>query len=155
MSFCYLPYGGLEWLSKREIDAFDLDSVPENSLFGYVLEVYLNYCEELHDKHNDLPLAPEKVEVKYDMLSKYCRKVADCYGIKVGGVKKLVANLLDKVEYIAHYENLKYYLSLGMGLIKIHRILKFKQSYWLKPYVDINTKKDKKVMIFLIKIYTR
>ena len=65
------------------------------------------------------------------------------YGIKVGGVKKLIPNLGDKVKYIVHYKNLEYYLSLGMKLIKIHRILGFKQSNWLKSYVDFKTEKRK------------
>ena len=60
---------------------------------------------------------------------------------KVGGVKKLIPNLGDKVKYVVHYKNLNYYLSLGMKLIKIHRILSFKQTDWLKIYVDFNTKK--------------
>ena len=75
------------------------------------------------------------------MLSKYCKDIADWYDIKVGGVKQLIPNLGDKVKYVVHYENLKYYLSLGMKLVKIHRILSFKQSNWLKKYVDFNTKK--------------
>ena len=60
------------------------------------------------------------------MLSKYCKGIANWYDIKVGGIKKLIPNLGDKVKYIVHHENLKYYLSLGMKLIKIHRILSFK-----------------------------
>ena len=59
-------------------------------------------------------------------------------------LKKFIPNLGDKVKYVAHYENLKYYLSLGMKLIKIHRIFSFKQSNWLKSYVDFNTKKRQK-----------
>ena len=75
------------------------------------------------------------------MLSGYCKYIADWYDIKVGGVKKLISNLSDKVKYVVHYKNLRYYLSLGMKLIRIHRILNFKQSNWLKKYVDCDTKK--------------
>ena len=75
------------------------------------------------------------------MLSNYCGDIADKYDIKVGGVKKLIPNLGDKVEYVVHYKNLQYYLSLGMKVKKIHRILCFKQSNWLKEYVNSNTKK--------------
>ena len=73
------------------------------------------------------------------MLSKYCSDIANKYGIKVGRVNKLVPNLRDKIKYVVHYRNLQYYLSLGMKLIKVHRILKFKQSNWLKEYTEFNT----------------
>ena len=59
-------------------------------------------------------------------------------------VKKLIPNLGNKVKHHDHYENLLYYLSLGMKLVKIHRILSFKQSNWSKLYVDFNTEKRKK-----------
>ena len=81
------------------------------------------------------------------MLSRYCNDVANKYGIKVDKVKKLIPNLSNKVKYVVHYRNLQYYLSLGIKLIKVHRILKSKQSNWLKEYVEFNTKKDKKVLM--------
>ena len=106
MSFDYLPYEGFRFLSKEEIKRFDLGSVSENSKIGYILEVDLGYCKESHDLHNDYPLYPEKVEVKYEMLSNYCKDIFDWYNIKVGGVKKLIPNLYDKVKHILHYKNL-------------------------------------------------
>ena len=90
--------------------------------------------------HNDYPLAKEKLAIPYDM-SDYCKKIADEYGIKVGDVKKLIPNLGNKTNYVVHYRNLQLYLSLGMKLTKIHRVLKFKQSDWMKKYIDFNTEK--------------
>ena len=73
------------------------------------------------------------------MFSDYCKKIADEYGIKVGDAKKLIPNLGNKTNYVLDYKKL--YLSLGIKLTKIHRALKFKQSDWMKKYIDFNTKK--------------
>ena len=116
-------------------------SISEKRPIGQFLEVDLEYSDKLHELHNDYPLAPEKLAVSNDMLSKYCKKIADKYEIKVGDVKKLIPNLGNKTNYVVHYRNLQLYLSLGMKLTKIHRVLKFKQSDWMKKYMDFNTEK--------------
>ena len=85
-SFSYLPYGSFKFLSEKETEVFDLDSIPE-SLIGYTLEVDLLYPTILYNLHNDYSLCPEKIEIGYDMLSNYCKDIADQYRIKVGGVK--------------------------------------------------------------------
>ena len=98
------------------------------SEIGYFLEVDLKYPNELHELHNDYPLAPEKFVASSDMRSKYCKEIADKYEIKVGDVKTLIPNLSNKTKYVFHYRNLQLYLSLGMKLTKIRRVLNFKQS---------------------------
>ena len=77
------------------------------------------------------------------MLPTYCKKIADKYNIKVGDVKKLIPNLDNKTKYVLHYKNLQLYLSLRMILTKIHRVLQFKQSDWMKRYIDFNTERRK------------
>ena len=100
----YIPYKEFEWL--KNVDGFDVNSVNEKSEIGYFLEADLEYPDELHDLHNDYPLAPEKIFVTNDMLSKYSKKIADEYDIKVGDVKKIIPNLRDKTKYVLHYRNL-------------------------------------------------
>ena len=105
------------------------------------LEVDLEYPKELHDLHNDYPVAPEKVKVSNDMLSAYCKKIAKKYNISTRLVRKLIPTLRDKKEYLLHYRNLQLYLNLGLKIKKIHRVLKFDQSPWLKQYINFNTEK--------------
>ena len=84
-------------------------SISEKNPIGYFLEVDLEYPDELHELHNDYPLAPEKLAVSSDMLSKYCKEIADKYEIKVGNVKKLIPNLGSKTNYVVYYRNLQLY----------------------------------------------
>ena len=127
----YLPYGGFEWL--KNVDAFDVMSISENSPIVFILKVDLEYPDELHVLHNGYPLAPEKLAVSYEMRSNYCKTIADQYGIRVGDIN-LIPNLGDKTNYIVHYRDLQLYLSLGMKLTRIHKVLKPLQSNWMKKY---------------------
>ena len=148
-------------MSEKEINKFDLASIKENSLDGYILEVDLEYSSELHNLHNDYPLALEKLKINQNMLSKYCSDIANKYGIKIDEVNKLVPNLGNKEQYVIHYRNLQLYLSLRMKLTKVHRILKFKQSNYFKKFVDFNTEKRKNVIndfgknFFKLKIFSK
>ena len=88
--------------------------------YGYLLEVDVEYPRELHNHHNDLPFLCEK--------------------IKVNGVEKLVPNLYDKEKYVVHVKALKQALDHGLMLKKIHKVIQFKQSAWMKEYIDFNTR---------------
>ena len=83
----YLPYREFERLEN--VNELDVTSINKKSDVGYFLEVDLKYPDELHELHNDYPLAPEKLTVTNDMLSKYCKEIADKYDIKVGDIKKI------------------------------------------------------------------
>ena len=72
----HLPYGGFKWLSRKKIDSFDVNSISEDSPIGYILEVGLECPDKLHDFHNGYLLAPEKLKISNDMLSKYCSDIA-------------------------------------------------------------------------------
>ena len=149
----FLPTGGFQWVynpvntfhSKQNMDEVikywrrEILSLDDEANIGLMLEVDLEYPNELHDLHDTYPLAPEHVNIKNDMLYNYQQKLAKELGVKVGG-DKLCLTLKDKKRYICHYRNLKQYLQLGLKLIKVHRVLKFNQSPWLKPYIDLNTR---------------
>ena len=139
----YLPTGNFKWMSEREIRKIDLGKYGADSKKGLILEVDLEYPQELLDLHNDYPLAPEKVKVSKNMLSGYCKTIAEKYNISIGLVSKLIPTLRDKKEYVLHYRNLQLYLDLGLKIKKVHRVLKFDQSPWLKQYIDFNTEKRK------------
>ena len=112
-----LPVGEFEWMSEDELK--DWERFVEEEGIGCILEVDLEYPAELHDFHNDFPLAPER--------------------LTLGKVEKLTQNLRDKEKMVLHGENLKLYLSLGMKLKKIWRGLKFAEKDFMKGYIELNT----------------
>ena len=106
-----LPTHGFKWMKDNELRVWEKTPC--------ILEVDLEYPKELHDLHNDYPLAPEQIEVNK--------------------TKKLIPNLWNKKNYVIHYENLKQCLNLGLKITNIHRGIKFKESQWLKKYIALNT----------------
>ena len=114
-----LPTHGFKWLTGGEMEKnyenrHNLNKIP------CILEVDLEYPENLHDRYNDYPLCPEKVKCK-------------------NGVEKLIPNLRDKKKYVLHYKNLIQCLDMGLKVTRIHRGIKFVESEWMKPYIDKNT----------------
>ena len=112
-----LPVGDFAWMSKEELQNWE--RFVEDEGVGCILEVDLEYPRELHDLHNDFPLAPEVLEL--------------------GGVTKLTQNLRDKKEMVLHGRNLKQVLSLGMKLKSIKRGISFSEKPFMKCYIDKNT----------------
>ena len=136
----YLPTGKFRWMSTEEIyELFNrIQSVNDTNRYGYIFEVDLRYPHHLHDAHSDYPLAPEHLDITADMLSPFQNATYPTKKLR-GKSRKLAPNLYDKEKYIVHYRNLQYYLAKGMVVTRIHRVLEFEQSPWLKNYVDFNT----------------
>ena len=107
-----------------------------------MLEVDLEYPKHLHISHNDYPLAPEKLTVKEEWLSEYQTELL--VNKSMINIPKLVPNLMDKNKYVVHYKNLMLYLSLGMKLKRIHRVLEFDEKPWMEPYSRLNIEMRKK-----------
>ena len=140
----YLPQRDFSWDSSfgdldLEITREKILTLEENDETGYFLEVDLEYPQELHNSHDEFPLCPENISISDDWLSEYQKVLKNRLGLK-GKSKKLCLTLFDKSKYVLHYSNLKFCLQNGMILRKVHKVLKFKQSQWLKSYIDLNTK---------------
>jgi len=131
-----LPLGDFRFLESDEISRFDPTSVSDDSPVGYVIECDLEYPADLHDSHSDYPLAPEHLVVSPEMLSPFAESMR-----RPGWTpaKKLIPNLYDKFRYVTHYRNLKFYIEHGLVLNKIHRVLSFTQSAWLRPWIELCT----------------
>ena len=97
-----------------------MNKYTSNSSKAGVLKVDLEYSKELHKLHNHYPLTPDKIKIKREMLHEYHLKIADLFNIAIGNVKKLVLNIFDREKYVTHYENLKFYLRLGLEFKKIY-----------------------------------
>ena len=70
-------------MTDKEISKINLEKYKTDGKKGLILEVDLEYPRELHDMHNDYPVAPEKVKVKKIMLSDYCKKIVEKYNISI------------------------------------------------------------------------
>ena len=140
----FLPTGNFRWLPSEELQNVEewtekIIGWEDDASTGCALEVDLEYPKELFEKHNSLPIIAEKMKISEDMLSSYQLGLAEKLNTKIGG-EKLCLALTDKTHYICHYRALKFYLSQGIKLKKIHQVLQFNQSDWLKPYIELNTK---------------
>ena len=133
-----LPNGEFEWV--EDVDNIKLEDYLGDDGRGMVLEVDLEYPNELHDLHNGYPLAPESKEIDASMLSNYAKNIAEKFKLTIGGVRKMITSLSPRKKYVLHVRNLKLYTDLGMKLTRVHRAVTFKQSCWLKDYIDFNTK---------------
>lgn len=119
----YLPISDFKWC--EDVEQFTTESIlnlSDESSVGYIFEVDLEYPQDLHDLHKDYP---------------YCAERKNPPNTK--NQKKLLLTLDDKKNYVIHYSMLKSALKQGLVLKKVHKAIQFKQSPWLKPYIDLNT----------------
>ena len=109
------PLNNFQW--DHQIDKYTSDFIrnyDENCDIGYLLDVDIEYPENLHELHRYLPFLPVKKD-------------------------KLLTTLEDKTNYIVTLSTLKQALDHGLSLKKVHRVISFRQEAWLKPYIDKNT----------------
>ena len=137
-----LPYGHFQWEENPERwVTFDWTSLQDTDGCGNIVECDLEYPLELHDHHNDYPMAPERVNINVEMLSETQVEISRHYNqSRAQRNVKLVPNLMKKEKYTVHYLNLKFYLEHGMKLTKLHRIISFVQKPWMREYIQMNTR---------------
>ena len=133
-----LPIGDFTFIAEDKVGSFDLDDTTKFDDYRYILKVDLKYPDHLHDSRSNYPLAAEKLRITKEMLSAYSSLT-----IKHVTFEKFSTNFYDRTKYVEHYENVRLYLKHGLQLVKVHRILKFRQSAWIKPYFHFNTAKKR------------
>ncbi|KAJ1526545.1 hypothetical protein ONE63_008132 [Megalurothrips usitatus] len=145
-----LPVSDFRFLCASEVSEFDEDrikAIEVNDEWGFLFEVDLEYCTDLHDKHNDYPLAPERLKPSHKNLSPLQKKLQKKFNLpKNCPTEKLIPNLNDKTKYVVYGTTLKLYLELGMKLKKVHRVITFVQKAWLAPFINYNTEMRKKAV---------
>ena len=123
-----LPTGGFKWMKNLTVDfvikILEKEQARQqkqgrHSPHGFVFEADLEYPSELWKKHNDYPLAPER--------------------LNIDGVEKLICHFKPRKNYVVHFVNLQQYLEMGMILTAVHRGISFNQSAWMEPYIRKNT----------------
>lgn len=117
-----LPLDNFQWDSVDEFTTERIMNILDESSTGYIFEVDLDYPQDLHDLHKDYPFCAENRCVPHTKNE-----------------KKLLLTLFHKKNYVIHYKMLKCALRNGLVLNKVHKVLKFNQSQWLKPYIMLNT----------------
>lgn len=132
-----LPISDYEWVRKEELDWVKQNfmDIPADGDTGYIFLCDVEYPPHLHDLHNDLPFCVETM--------------------KIGKVNKLVPNLYEKKNYCCHYTLLQQAIHHGLKLKAIHKVIKFKQSYWLRSYIELcaTLRQDPNNSLFLIQLY--
>lgn len=162
-----LPIGNYQWIDeKNDVDG-DIEMTEQSKLFtdeetilnlpddgseGYIFEVDLHYPENLHETHSDFPFCAERQKLPkeaFKIVKKREEEEINSQNTtenekrikkkRTNKTEKLLLTLYDREKYVVHYRMLKLALRHGLKLKKVHRILKFDQSPWMKPYIDLNT----------------
>ena len=133
-----LPLSDFKWCDMNIHDVISYaQQWTDDSADGITVEVDFEYPEDLHDLHNEYPLAPVKRSVLEDEIS--AKSLQDLGDAKFLGSTKLICDLHDKKNYVIHISALKFYLEQGLIITKVHRCIAYTQSKWLKKYIDFNT----------------
>ena len=134
-----LPYDEIKF--DKNVNLEDILNTPDDSVFGYFVEVDIKYPGKIKEKTKHFPFAPVNRKINPDDFSDYMKTIKpDTYT----QTKKLICNWCDKKSYLIQYRTLKFYVRHGMIVDKAHTVISFKQSKWLEKYRSFNTQKRNK-----------
>ena len=134
-----LPHKDFEIVEDISLDTI-LQTEDEGDI-GFLVEVDLVYPDELHDKHADCPLVPDKESIDPLELSDFQTSLKNTLKLTVSKTKKLRQTFHPKKNYVVHYRNLKFYVNNRIKITKFHQAVKFRQSKWLSSYISLNTQR--------------
>jgi hypothetical protein len=129
----YLPVSDFKWNSEQWTKE-KIMNIESEAKTGYMFEVDLSFPKELHDKMNNYVPLPDNIQVKKDDLNEWQKE-----NYHESKIRKLCCSFKNRSKYVVNYRNLKLALSLGVKLENVHRVLEFKQSNFMKSYIDLNT----------------
>jgi hypothetical protein len=144
-----LPVGAYRWVPPEEHASFDwaqLGRSTQSEGEGYVVECDLEYPSSMHSLHNSLPLAPQHKALFYSDLCEYTRECLRIFRSSLKAAKKyssvkLCSTLEKKEKYVCHYRNLATYLRHGMKLVRVYRVVGFREETFIAPYIELMTRR--------------
>ena len=144
-----MPDSDFEWLSDaecREMEHRLINVVERNEIFGhnrgYIFEVDMDYPQELHERDDDYPMAPELITIEAQITGEKQHELrAQYFGAACPFTRKLVCSFLPKKHYVVLGDLLVFYLDRGMSLVNIHRAIRFSSSPYIAGYIANNTAK--------------
>ena len=127
-----------EFKFDNNVKLEDVLNTPYDGNIGYFIEVDLTHPNNIKEKTNNFPFAPVNKKINPDKFCDYMKEIKPDTYIQT---KKLICDWSDKKNYLVQYGMLKFYLRHGMIVDKVHNIISFKQSRWLKKYINFNTQR--------------
>ena len=142
-----LPYKDFEFITTTTLDQHSgfLDTIlstPDDSDHGYYIVCDIDYTNECKERTEHLALMPNKRKINDNELGYRQREKSKARSGKLlHRSEKLILDQNNKTEYMVHYRMLKFYVKMGVKVTKIHRVIKFKQDYICRDYIQNNTNK--------------
>ena len=131
-----LPYDETKYDNNNKLE--DILNTPDDSDIGYFIEVDSEYPNNVKEKTKKFLFCPENRKIIPDNFNDYMKEIKPDIYIQN---KKMICDWSNKKNYLVHYRMVKFYLRHGMIVDKVHNIISFRQSRWLKKYINFNTQK--------------